>query len=303
MKAVVLTGFGGVDKLEFKDVDNPKAGAGEVLVRMRATSVNPVDWKIRSGASRGRIDVELPAILGRDLAGEVEHVGDGVSGFKKGQRVMALANHTYAELATAKAEVLTPIPDGLSFEAAAALPLVSLTGTQLVERAVKIQSGQTVLITGALGGVGRSAVHAALKHGAKVIAGVRKQQVEEARRLGAQQVVAIDDEQEIGKLHDLDAVADTVGGKTATQLLKTLKKGGVFGSVLGAPAGADQYDVRVEAFMAQPDAARLAELAKDAASGDFAIPIAKAMPLKQAGEAQSEAEQGRVHGKIVLKIA
>ncbi len=128
MKAVVLEEFGDVDKLQLEEVEDPEVGPGEVLARVRATSINPVDWKIRSGASKGRNPVELPAILGRDLAGEVEQVGEGVVGFAKGQRVMALAAGTYAELTTAKADVLAPIPDKLTFEDAAALPLVLYHG-------------------------------------------------------------------------------------------------------------------------------------------------------------------------------
>jgi NADPH:quinone reductase-like Zn-dependent oxidoreductase len=303
MKAVVLEEFGDVDKLQIEDVDDPPVGAGEVRVRMRATSVNPVDWKIRSGAARGRIDVELPAILGRDLSGEVETIGSGVSGFTKGQRVMAMANGTYAELATAKADVLAPIPDKLSFEQAGAMPLVALTGAQLIERAIKIQPGQTVLVLGAVGGVGRSAVHVALQHGATVIAGVRSSQIEEAASLGAHQVIAADDEKELEKLRDLDAVADTVGGTTAARALRTLREGGIFGTVLGPPKEAANHNVRVAAFMAQPDASRLYELAEDVARGNFTIPIAKTLPLEKVREAQKEAEHGHPHGKIVLRAA
>ncbi len=303
MKAVVLESFGGVDKLELKDVDDPKPGDGEVLVRMRATSVNPIDWKIRSGATRGRIDVPLPAILGRDLAGEVVQVGRGVGGFSKGQRVMALANRTYAELATVKEDALVAIPEGLDFEHAGSLPLVATTGAQLIERAVKIQPGQTVLILGAMGGVGRTAVHVAKEHRARVIAGVRKNQLEDAKQLGAEQVIATDDANELSKLRGIDAVADTVGGDLATQALATLKKGGVFGSVLGPPKGADQYDVRVEAFMSQPDAPRLAQLAQDAAEGRLMIPIAEVLSLDEVRKAQVDGEQGKVDGKIVLRVA
>lgn len=303
MKAVVLEDFGDVNKLQLEDVDDPAVGPGEVRVRVRATSVNPIDWKIRSGATRGRIDVELPAILGRDLAGEVEAVGEGVTGFSKGQRVMALANATYAELVTAKADVLAPIPDKLSFEQAAALPLVVTTGAQLIERAIKIQPGQTVLVLGALGGVGRSAVHVALDAGATVLAGVRRSEVDEARSLGAHKVIAIDDEKELDKLRDLDAVADTVGGPTAERALRALKDGGVFGTVLGAPEGAASRNIRVARFMAQPDASRLYELADDAARGNFTIPIAKTLPLEKVREAQQEAETGHPRGKIILRAA
>lgn len=303
MKAVVMEGYGDANQLQVEDVDAPAVGPGEVRVHVQATSVNPIDWKIRSGATRGHIDVELPAILGRDLAGEVESIGDGVTGFSIGQRVMALANGTYAEYTTAKADVLAPIPERLNFEQAAALPLVVTTGAQLMERAIKIQPGQKVLVLGALGGVGRSAVHVALDHGATVLAGVRRSEMEEAKSLGAQQIVAIDDEKELEVLHDLDAVADTVGGPTAERALRTLKAGGVFGTTLGTPKGAAGRDIRVAGFMAEPDASRLYELADDAARGSFRIPIAKVMPLNEASEAHREAEQGHTHGKIILRAA
>jgi NADPH:quinone reductase-like Zn-dependent oxidoreductase len=303
MKAVVLNEFGDENKLQMEEVDDPPVGAGEVLVRVRATSVNPIDLKIRSGAAAKRMGVALPAILGRDLAGEVVRAGEGVTGFAKGQRVMGLTNRTYAELCTAKADVLAPIPEGLSFEQAAALPLVMLTGAQLIERAVKIEGGQTVLILGALGSVGRTAVHVALAHGARVIAGVRGNQLQEARGLGAAQVVAVDDEKELEKLHDLDAVADTVGGTVGSRALRTLKAGGVFGSVVGAPKDAEKYDVRIEALMSQPDASRLYELADEVARGEFTIPTAKILPLEEIREAHREAEHGDVPGKIVLRVA
>lgn len=303
MKAAVIENFGDPSKLQIEDVNEPAVGPGEVRVRVRATSINPIDWKIRSGATRGRIDVDLPAILGRDLAGEVEQVGPGVTGFSKGQRVMALANGTYAELATAKADVLAPIPDKLSFEQAAALPLVVTTGAQLMERAIKIQGDQRVLVLGALGGVGRSAVHVALEHGATVLAGVRRSQMEEARTLGAHEVIAIDDEKELEKLRDLDAVADTVGGPTAERALRTLRDGGVFGTVVTPPKGAEERNVRVERMLAQPDASRLYELADDAARGSFRIPIAKVLPLDRVREAHQEAESGHAGGKIILRAA
>jgi NADPH:quinone reductase-like Zn-dependent oxidoreductase len=303
MKAVVLKGFGGVDQLELQEVDDPQAGPGEVLVRVHAASVNPVDWKIRSGAMKGFIDVELPAILGRDLAGEVARTGDGVSGFAPGQRVMGLANGTYAEFTTVKADVLAPIPDKLSYEQAAALPLVLLTGAQLIERGIKIGPGQTVLVLGAVGNVGRTAVHVALSHGARVIAGVRGAQEEEAKSLGVERVVATDDPKGLDLLHDLDAVADTIGGPVGARALRTLRPGGVFGTVVGPPADAKKYEVRVAAISSVPDASRLYELADEVARGVFSIPVAKVLPLEQVREAHSEAESGKVSGKIVLKVA
>lgn len=301
MKAVLLNEYGGPDRLVYQDTDVPDYGDNEVLVRVRATSVNPVDWKIRSGAARSRMPVEFPAILGRDLAGEVVAWGRSVTGFNKDMRVMALANGTYAEYTVAKADVLAPIPEGLSFIQAAALPLVTTTGAQLIERAVKPKPGDTVLVTGALGGVGRSAVHVARKHGTRVLAGVRRSETESAtQQLRVDRAVPIDDEEETEKLFDLDAVADTINGPTIHRLLKAIRAGGTLGSVLGKPDGAERFNIRVEAIMAEPDASRLYQLADDVASGEFTIPIARTMKLEDVREAHVLAEKGSVGGKIIL---
>lgn len=300
MKAVLLYQYGGPEELKYEETGMPDFGDNEVLVKVKATSINPVDWKIRSGEAKARMPVEFPAILGRDLSGEVVDFGRLVTGFPKDMRVMALANGTYAEYTVAKADVLAPIPDALDFEQAAALPLVTLTGAQLIERAVKISAGQTVLVTGALGSVGRSAVHTARQHGARVLAGVRSSERERASQLPVDGVVALDDENEVAALRDLDAIADTVGGVAIQHLLKAIRKGGVLGSVLGKPPGAENYDIRVEAFMASPDASRLYSLADDVARQQFQIPIARTMKLSEIQEAHRIAEKGAVGGKIIL---
>ncbi|HEX3985453.1 MAG TPA: NADP-dependent oxidoreductase [Acidobacteriaceae bacterium] len=301
MKAVVLYEYGDVNKLQVEnDQQEPPFGPGEVRVRVRATSINPVDWKIRSGSARARMPVDFPAILGRDLAGEVSDLGRDVTGLKKGMRVMGLANGTYAEFTTVKANILAPIPDRLSFEHAAALPLVLTTGAQLIERAVKVQPGWTILVTGAVGGVGRTAVHVARKHGARVITGVKSSQRDEAAKLGADRVVSLQDEGDVDSLRDLDAIADTVGGETIGKLLGALKPGGVLGSVLGEPKEAAGRNIQVHAFMAQPDASRLYELADDVARGEFAIPVARVFRLEEARKAQEMAEHQHPQGKILL---
>lgn len=301
MKAVVLYEYGDVNQLQVEnDQQEPPFGPNEVRVRVRATSINPVDWKLRSGAARARMPLEFPAILGRDLAGEVVDYGRDVTGFNKGMRVMGLANGTYAEFTTVKADILAPIPEALSFEQAAALPLVLTTGAQLIERAVKVQPGWTILVTGAVGGVGRTAVHVARKHGSHVIAGVKSSQREEASRLGADRVVSLEDMSDVASLRELDAIADTVGGETIARLLKTLKPGGILGSVLGEPKEATEKNIQVHALMAQPDASRLYELADEIARGEFTIPIAKVFHLEEARKAQDIAEHGHPRGKILL---
>lgn len=301
MRAVVLYEYGDVDKLRLEnDQQEPPFGANEVRVRVRATSVNPVDWKIRSGDARKRMPVDFPAILGRDLAGEVVDFGRDVTGFQKGMRVMAMANGTYAEFTIVRADVLAPIPERLSFVQAAALPLVLTTGAQLMERAVNVQPGWRVLVTGAVGSVGRTAVHVARKHGAHVTAGVRASQRAEAETLRADRVVALDDEAEVALLRDFDAIADTVGGETIGKLLHSLREGGVLGSVLGVPAAARWKNIRVEAIMAEPDASRLYQLADDVARGEFSIPIARTFRLEDARQAQDFAEKRHPGGKVLL---
>jgi NADPH:quinone reductase-like Zn-dependent oxidoreductase len=151
-----------------------------------------------------------------------------------------------------------------------------------------------------LGGVGRTAVHVARQHGARVIAGVRSADKQAASVLLADDLVGIDNQEEIAKLHDLDGIADTIGGSTIERLLPALRSGGVLGSVLGKPDAAAKYPIRVEAFMAQPDAQRLHQLAEDVAAGKFDIPIARTMKLSEIQEAQRIAERGGLKGKIVL---
>lgn len=304
MKAVVLHEYGGPGKLKYEDVDDPVPGEGEVLVRQAATSVNPIDYKMRSGAAKEHFPVEFPGILGRDISGIVRALGPGVTGLAVGDKVIALGLHTYAELVTVKAQDVALLPDGLDLVEAAALPLVTLTGEQLITRGTGIHSGiqpgQTVLVAGAVGGVGRSAVWTAKKAGATVIAGVKKKQVDEAKTIGADEVVALDDSSAMEKLGFVDAVASAVGGETAEMLLGKVKQGGVFGSVLGPPANTKMNPtVQVTPIMVVPDGPMLRTLAEDVAAKRFAIPIDRMIPLKDADKGQEAAEKGGI-GKVLL---
>ncbi len=299
MKAVRLHAYGGVDQLRYEDVATPEPGPDEVLVKVAATSVNPIDWKIRSGAAKDRMPVKFPAILGRDVAGTVAKAGVNVRNPEPGQKVMGLVNGGYAEYLTARAEHLTVIPDGLELEQAAALPLVVTTGAQLIQH-MRPKRGDVVLVTGALGSVARAAVYLAKNQGARVIAGVKTEQKEEAKSLGADQVVGIDNSGEIAELPELDAIADTVDHDVIGKLIPKLKSGGVLGSVLGKPKEAEGKDIRVEAFMATPDASLLRQMADAVRDGKLVIPIARRMRLSEAGEAQTLAEKGSLGGKILL---
>ena len=299
MKAVQMHGYGGVDQLRYEEVPTPIPGANEVLVKLAATSVNPIDWKIRRGDRKATMALQLPVILGRDIAGEISAAAAGASDFKLGQKVMALGNRTYAEFVAVPSAVLAPIPEGLDIEQAAALPLVVSTGAELMDR-IAPQRGDTVLVTGALGGVGRTAVYVALERGARVIVGVRARQKLQAQALKAAQIIALDSDDEIGALPELDAIADTVNSEVIGALLPKLKRGGVLGSVLGTPKAAEGKDFRIEAFMVQPNAMRLARMAEAVRSGKLAIPIGRKLRLSEAAAAQQLAEAGHVGGKVVL---
>jgi NADPH:quinone reductase-like Zn-dependent oxidoreductase len=300
MRAIVVTGYGGVDKLEVRSVMEPNAGPGEVKVRVTASSVNPIDWKLRSGVYRQTRPLEFPAILGRDASGEVVAVGTGVSSIRVGEKVLGLVSHAYAEYVVDKEEAWAEMPASMDPVTAGALPLVTLTGTQLIEEAVRARSGEVVLVTGAVGSVGRCAVFAARALGARVFAGVRRSQEEQAAKLNVD-VVALDDDSAIARLPQLDSIADTVGGQTLQKLLAKLKSGGVIGSVLGEPPGAKERRFVVRAYGVHPDGRRLAELARNVAEGKLVIPIVKKFALVEIREAQTLAERGP-GGKVVLLV-
>jgi NADPH:quinone reductase-like Zn-dependent oxidoreductase len=304
MKAVRLYEYGGPENLKFEvNVPEPTLGADSVLIEAAATSVNPIDWKIRSGARQKDIPLALPAILGRDVSGVVRAVGANIRTFKPGDRVLALTQRAYAELVAVEGSALTHLPEGLNLVDAAAIPLVALTGDQLVRRAARAESGQTFIVSGALGSVGRAAVHTAKKLGVHVIAGVRARQLSEAEALRVSGTVAVDDESAIAGLTMVDGVIDTVGGETAAKLFAKIKSGGNFGYASVFPDGvsATNPTVKVTRVFAQPDASKVREFADDIRDGKFVLPISQRLPLLDAAKAHALAQKGGA-GKIVLVI-
>jgi len=295
MRAAVLTRYGDLEGLEVRTIDEPRAGAGEVKLRIAASSLNALDLKLVTGALKQWFPLQLPAVLGFDASGEVVEMGPGASGFQVGDSVFGQVRHGLAEFATAPVGVLARIPPGLSPVDAAALPTVVLTGAQLVEEAVNTKPGARLLVTGAVGSVGRVAVYVARARGARVIAGVRGRQLGEASSLGADEVVALDDGAAVERLPALDAIADTVGGETVARLLPKLAPGGVLGTVLGAPPGAK---VTVRAIQVHPDPKRLLQLAEDVVRGKLVLPIAGRFPLAQIRDAFQRGGQGA--GKVLV---
>ena len=302
MKAAVLVGFGGVDPLELREVPEPQTGPGQVKVRVVATSINPIDWKLREGMKRPGMSLEPPTILGRDASGEVVEVGPGVTRFRPGARVTGLVMGGYAERVVAKDEAWAEVPDGLNLPDAAALPLVTLTGSQLVEEGLAPRPSETILVTGALGSVGRTAVFVAKTRGLRVWAGVRRSQKDAAEALGVDGVVALDDEVDSRRLPTLDGIADTVGASVTERLLDRVRRGGVVASVASEPKGAHERGLEVRHHWAHPDPDRLAALVRAVAEGALVIPIAKRFPLTQIREAQQFAEQG-AGGKVIVRVS
>jgi len=299
VKAIVVHEYGGPEVLKYEDYPDPVAGPDEVLVRVAAASVNPIDYKRRAGLTKDFYPMQFPSLIGVDLSGTVAKIGPGVEGFAVGDQVFSMADNTYAELCVVKATNLAKVPEGLDLVQAAAIPLVTITGNQLMA-ATEIKAGQTVLVVGAVGSVGRSAVFTARQRGATVIAGVRQKQADEAKTLGADQVVATDDDTAIANLPPLDAIADTVGGRLAETLLAKVKPGGVFASVAGAPQNAAQYpSVKVAPVFSKFDKKTLEFMAAAVRDGKLIIPISETLPLSEAAKAHAMAEKGGA-GKIFL---
>ena len=299
MKAVVVHQYGGPEVLKFEEYPDPVPGPGEVLVRVAASSVNPIDYKRRAGLTKDFYPLKFPGLIGVDLSGTVAKIGPGVEDFSVGDQVFAMADNTYAELCVVKADVLAKVPKGLDLIQAAALPLVTTTGNQLL-LATGVKAGQTVLIVGAAGNVGRSAAFTAKARGAIVVAGVLKRQIDDAKNVSADRFVATDDDTAIANLSPLDAVADTVGGRTAKKLIARVKPEGVYASVVGAPQNAAEYpSVKVVKVFSKFDRKTLEFMAEAVRDGKLVIPISQKLPLSEAAEAQATAEKGGV-GKILL---
>jgi NADPH2:quinone reductase len=302
MRVMQFAQYGPPEVLQPAEIKTPSPAAGQILVRIAAIGVNPADYKWRAGMFRDYVPVPLPHVVGYDVAGTVEALGSGVDRFAVGDRVVVLLDPAekggYAEFVVRDASVCAKIPDGLDLAIAACLPTPGLTGVQMIEEHIQPQPGETVLITGATGAVGRFALHAALGLGIEVIAAVRELQKAEAIRLGATRVVVLGG----GIANDLsfDHVADTVGGAEVAALCRRLKAGGKIITAATTPIDPAGLAATPTFMAIHPDAARLAKLAIDAAAGRIEVPIARRMPLTEAAEAHHLIEAGGLGGKIVL---
>ena len=297
MRAIVINRHGGPDVLEIAQIACPDPAPGEVLLRITAAAVNPADAKWRAGMFEAFIPVTFPHVLGYDVAGEVVS-GEGIA---PGTRMFGMLDPIrkggYAEYVAAPRRYLTETPEGLADITAAALPTAGLTGMQLIERAADVRSGDTILITGALGAVGRFALHFAKLRGAHVIAAVRPAQREQVRALGADDIIALEDDWAGPKF---DHVIDTIGGGAVARLCSHLKPGGKILTAATTPIPGDVLPATPEIFAVVPSACDCARLAAEVASGAMKVPIARTMPLVHAADAHRMIETGGQNGKIVL---
>lgn len=297
MKAIQFKRYGGPDVLETVDIPCPRPAADEVLIRIVASAVNPADLKWRSGMLEALFPLQLPITPGYDVAGVIEVVGKGVSGFTSGQQVVAmldpLTQGGYAQKAAIPAKLLARVPEALSLDIAAAMPTAGLTGVQMIENHLDVGSGQRVLITGATGAVGRFAIFSALQRGAHVIAAVRGRQVALAKALGAHEVIDLDVQRWVVEpvLH----VADTLGGTLCAKLVDQLATGdAVTVATDPVPRAAARF-VQVEA-----DTRRLEMLMASVVSGGLEVPIAHRLPLSSAWRAHRLMARGGLEGKLIL---
>jgi NADPH:quinone reductase-like Zn-dependent oxidoreductase len=300
MRAVVILETGDPAVLRYEEADRPEPAESEVLIRVHAASVNPMDWKYR----RGFVEKPLPAILGIDVSGTVET--SRADGFAEGDEVFGLAaSGAYAEYATASAAAIAKKPAGISHEQAAAIPVAGMTAWQALFDRGGLEGGQTALIAGAAGGVGHFAVQFAKHAGARVIGTGSSRNRDFVLGLGADEYVDYTQEDVAEAVSGVDLALDTVGGDTTASLVPAVREGGVLVTIAGAPPeeAARERGVRAELLVMSPDPGQLARIAELVAAGEVRVEIAEVLPLSEARRAHELSESGHVRGKIVLTVA
>src|SRR5437763_5093281 len=297
MRAVVVHQSGGPDVLSVEDAERPEPEHGEVLIRVRAASVNPVDWKQR----RSLAPEDLPKVLGRDVAGAVEL--SRADGFADGEEVFGVAaTGGYAEYTSSPAGVLAKKPAEVSDEQAAAIPIAGITAWQSLFDVGGLERGQTILIAGAAGGVGHFAVQFAKHAGARVIGVGSSRNRDFVVGLGADEYVDYTEQDVAQSVSEVDVAVDTVGGETTQSLVPPVREGGIVVTIANAPPeeAARERGARAELLVTSPNADQLARIAELMAAGDLQVEIAEVLPLSEVRRAHELSESGHTRGKIVL---
>ncbi len=299
MKAIRIHQYGGPEVLAQVEMQRPTPGANEVLIKVKAASVNPLDWKLRAGHMKDFLPLTLPVTLGSDVSGTIEAVGPGAARFKRGDEVYAslgLEGGGYAEYAVAKEAIVAEKPGTLDHVQAASVPVAGLTAWQTLFEVAQLGAGQKVLIHAAAGGVGNFAVQFAKAKGAYVIGTASSKNQAFLGELG------VDNEDVV---HDADVVLDTIGGDTQERSFKTLKKGGILVSIVQPPSQelAAKYGVRALFYGGHPSSSNLAEIGRLIDAGKVKTVVETVLPLAEARRAHELSQSGHARGKIVLKAA
>lgn len=320
MRAATIDGYGGSDRLRVRDLPDPgPPGPGQVLLRVRAASVNPLDWKIRKGSLRLVMPAKFPLILGYDVAGEVVEVGPEVTRFQPGDPVFGIVDvirqgGSCAELTLARDSALSAKPETLSFEEAAALPMAGLTALQALRDKGELSAGERVLVNGAAGGVGHFAVQIAFALGAHVTAVTSRGNLDFVRGLGAREVIDYEEEDFAGRDETWDVVFDAVTSHRYPDCEPVLSPdGGIYVATLGGPrlmiwigltslGGLFGQGRRARLVMVKHRADDLAFLARLVSQGRLRPEIQKVVPLEEIREAHDLSESGHVRGKVVVRV-
>ena len=309
MKAIVVHEYGGPEVLKYEDVLRPEAQADQILVRVVAAGVNPVDGMIRSGMFAREGNRAFPIILGGDVAGVVEKVGGKITKFKPGDPVFAYVSLDnsggYAQYALVTQREAAPKPKSISFVEAAAVPIVAMTAWQALTDSAKLSAGQTVLIHGGSGGVGSFAIQIAKARGARVIATASTSNQDLLKELGADISIDYTKQKFEDVAKDVDVVLDSVGKDTLARSYGVVKKGGFIVSIVARPdqAELDKHGIHGAALSVAPNSAELAEIGKLIDEKKIKVIVSQTFPLSEAVKAQEQVATGHTRGKIVLKVA
>ncbi|WP_422777599.1 NADP-dependent oxidoreductase [Pseudomonas mediterranea] len=303
MKAIRVAQYGQVEGLSFEELPSPVPGQGEVLIEVAGSGVNPIDWKILSGAMKAFIPLQLPYTPGVEVAGRVAAIGEHVTGFAVGDEVFGFINIVggYSTEVVASVDRLAHRPERLSALHAGGVPAVALTAWQALHEHGQIKTGQRVLIHGAAGGVGSMAVQMARIAGATVIATASARNHDYLLKLGATQVIDYNQAAFEAAVEPVDVVLDLVGGDTQERSWSVLKPGGVLVSPVSPPDArrAEAVGATGKHFATRSDGAQLQEIAALFETGELVIEV-EVLPLSQAQDALRKSQDRHIRGKLVL---
>lgn len=310
MKAVVIEQYGDKEQLKEMEVPTPEINDNQVLVEMKATSINPIDWKLREGYLKQMLPFEFPIILGWDAAGIIRKVGKNVKGFQVGDAIFSRPATTrfgtYAENVVIDEDLLAKKPENISFEEAASVPLAGLTAWQALFDAAKLQEGEKVLIHAGAGGVGSLAIQLAKDKGAYVATTASEKNHTLLKEFGADEVIDYKTTNFEKVLHDYDVVFDTMGGEIQTKSFQVLKRGGRLVTIVNAPdqEKANEYGVTAIPIWLQPNGKQLEQLGALLEKGKLKAIVGHVFPFSEQGmkEAHALSESHHAKGKIVISF-